>query len=245
MGTGEVDVVIENWGHADLMTKYIDEARRGGRPRAANGNDRHHRLVRAAVARRGVPRHHRLGEPQQVRRRTSPPQRPGTRGSCSTATRRSSPTTRRWSRTSGSNFEVVYAGSEAALIQAFRKAEANQEWLHRLLLRAAVVPLRGAAGQGRPSAVRRGLRRRSRDGRLRLPASTPSTRSEPRLRRGGRAGRKLWSRTSPGPTTTRTRSRWPSPRTAWLLRTPRSSGSTPTRTRSIAWLEGTGASPSG
>ena len=44
------------------------------------------------------------------------------------------------------NYKVVYAGSEAALIQAFRQAEAEQEVADRLLLRAAVVLCRGAAG---------------------------------------------------------------------------------------------------
>ena len=44
------------------------------------------------------------------------------------------------------NYKVVYAGSEAALIQAFRQAEAKQDAADRLLLRAAVVHVRGAAG---------------------------------------------------------------------------------------------------
>ena len=51
------------------------------------------------------------------------------------------------------NYKVVYAGSEAALIQAFRQAETEQEAADRLLLRPAVVPVRGAAGQGEPAAL--------------------------------------------------------------------------------------------
>ena len=50
-----------------------------------------------------------------------PPSR-ATRASSSPVTRPSSPTTRRWSRTSDSNFKVVYAGSEAALIKAVQQA---------------------------------------------------------------------------------------------------------------------------
>ena len=53
------------------------------------------------------------------------------------------------------NYKVVYAGSEAALITAFRQAEAKKKPLLGVLLRAAVVPGRGQAGQGQPAAVHR------------------------------------------------------------------------------------------
>ena len=88
-GTGEVDVIIENWGHPDLKKKYYHRA--GRRQRVGRRADRqrgHHRLVRAAVDGQGVPRHHRLEEPQQVRRRCSRPPSPAARASSSTATRR-------------------------------------------------------------------------------------------------------------------------------------------------------------
>ena len=51
MGNGEVDVVIENWGHPDLKQKYIDRAedRPGRRP------DRQHRASSAGTCRRGWP----------------------------------------------------------------------------------------------------------------------------------------------------------------------------------------------
>ena len=44
------------------------------------------------------------------------------------------------------NYKVVFAGSEAALIQAFRDGGGEEEAGDRLLLLAAVVPRRGAAG---------------------------------------------------------------------------------------------------
>ena len=53
------------------------------------------------------------------------------------------------------NFKVVYAGSEAALITTFRQAEKDKKPAHRLLLLAAVVPLRGAAGQGQAAGLHR------------------------------------------------------------------------------------------
>ena len=68
------------------------------------------------------------------------------------------------------NYKVVFAGSEAALIQAFRSGGEEQEAGARLLLLAPVVPRRGPAGEGRPAALQGGLRRRPRQGRLRLPA---------------------------------------------------------------------------
>ena len=64
------------------------------------------------------------------------------------------------------NFEVVFAGSEAALIQAFRSGEENKEARHRLLLLAAVVPRGSAAGQGRPAAVQGRVRCRPGEGRV-------------------------------------------------------------------------------
>ena len=57
--TGEVDAIVENWGHDDLKKTYItrQEGRGRGRPDRQQGRDR---LVRAAVDGRQVPGHHRL-----------------------------------------------------------------------------------------------------------------------------------------------------------------------------------------
>ena len=93
--SGQVDVIIENWGHADLVKKYIDQQKVA----VDGGPDRQHRadrLVRAAVAGGRAPRHPRLEQPEQVRRPVQDLRVRRTRVSCWTATRPSSPTTRRW-----------------------------------------------------------------------------------------------------------------------------------------------------
>lgn len=65
-GTGEVDAVVENWGHDDLKKKYITDQKTAidSKP---DRQRRPHRLVRTAVAGQGTPRHPRLEQPQQVR----------------------------------------------------------------------------------------------------------------------------------------------------------------------------------
>ena len=66
MADGSIDTIVENWGHPDLIKKYIDE-QGTVRGRRADRQRRHHRLVRPAVAGRGAPRGPRLGEPQRLR----------------------------------------------------------------------------------------------------------------------------------------------------------------------------------
>ena len=106
-GTGEVDVVMENWGHDELAAKYITDRRRrrfGDRLRPDRQRG-HHRLVRATVARQGAPGHHRTGRTSTSTRRTSRHRSRATRDSSSTATRASSRTTRRWSTTCDLNLQ--------------------------------------------------------------------------------------------------------------------------------------------
>ncbi len=68
-GTGEVDVVLEDWGHPDLEKKFFAESGDGSaEDLGPTGNVGHHPLVRPAVAGQGAPGHPRLQEPEQVRR---------------------------------------------------------------------------------------------------------------------------------------------------------------------------------
>ena len=198
---------------------------------------RHHRLVRAAVDGREVPGHHRLEQPQQVRRHVQDLGVRATRASSSTVTRPTSPTTRRWSRTSTSNFKVVFAGSEAALIKAFRKAEENKTpligYFYEPQWFLAEVPL---VKVDLPTYTD-GLRRRPGEGRLRLPAVPPEQGRLDQVRRlrqpGGRPGQEL-----------HLDQRRPEPRRevhrrgqAWTRTTRPRSGSTDNQDKVDAWLE--------
>ena len=129
------------------------------------------------------------------------------------------------------DFKVVQGGSETALIQSFRQAEAQKkffiayfyepQWffdemkLVRVNLPAYTDRLRRGPGQGG----------------LRLPAVRPEQGRGDEVRRTRAARPRRSPRTSSGPTTTRTS--WPStsPWTRCPTTTPRRSGSTPTRTR--------------
>ena len=98
MGNGEVDVVIENWGHPDLVQKYITD-QKTAQDAGPNGNIGIIGWYVPPWMAKAVPGHHRLEQPQQVRRPVQDHGVGRTGASCWTATRRSSPTTRRWSRT--------------------------------------------------------------------------------------------------------------------------------------------------
>ena len=126
--TGDVDVVIENWGHPDLEKKYIDQqgvaedvGSQGNQgvigwyipPWLAEANpdivDNWENLNNYAsdfaTAETGDKGQLLDGDPSFVTNDEALVQNLGL------------------------NFEVVFAGSEAALIQAFRKAEQNKEFL--------------------------------------------------------------------------------------------------------------------
>ena len=69
------------------------------------------------------------------------------------------------------NYKVVYAGSEAALIEAFRRPPSSKEAADRLLLRPQWSSQVALDKVELPAY--RGLRRRPQEGRLRLPAVRP------------------------------------------------------------------------
>ena len=127
MGTGEVDVVIENWGHDDLKKEYIDkqgtavEVGPNGNvgiigwyvppwlaeeyPDITNWENLNKYAENFATAETGDKGQLLDGDPSFVTNDEA------------------------LVENLDLNFEVVYAGSEAALIQAFRQAEANKEWV--------------------------------------------------------------------------------------------------------------------
>ena len=97
-GTGQVDVVLENWGHPELVKTYITE-QKVAQDFGQTGNKGIIGWYVPTVDGRPVPGHHRLQEPEQVRQPVQDARSPAARASCSTATRPTSPTTRPSSRT--------------------------------------------------------------------------------------------------------------------------------------------------
>jgi len=126
-GTGEVDVVIENWGHDDLKKKYIDQQGTAvnvgpngnvgvigwyvppwlaaANPDITDWNNLNKYASDFSTAATGSKGQLLDGDPSFV-----------TNDEALVTNLKL-------------NYEVVYAGSEAALIQSFRQAEKNQEWV--------------------------------------------------------------------------------------------------------------------
>ena len=129
------------------------------------------------------------------------------------------------------NYQVVYAGSEAALIQAFRQAEANKtpligyfyepQWfLSEVPLVKVNLPPYTEGCDADPEKIACDYPKYDLN---KIVATKFAEAGSPAYN---------WSRRSTGPTTTRTWSPSTSPRTAWTRRRPRRSGSTRTRPRS-------------
>jgi glycine betaine/proline transport system substrate-binding protein len=126
-GTGEVDVVIENWGHPDLKKKYIQQQGTAVRvgstgntgiigwyvppwlakahPDVLNWKNLNKYSQQFATSESGGKGQLLDGDPSFVTNDEALVQNLNL------------------------DFKVVYAGSEPALIQAFRQAEANKDWL--------------------------------------------------------------------------------------------------------------------
>jgi glycine betaine/proline transport system substrate-binding protein len=127
MGTGEVDVVIENWGHDDLKAEYIakqatavDVGPNGNvgvigwfvppwlaaeYPDILDWNNLNKYADKFKTAESGSKGQFLSGDPSFVTNDEA------------------------LVENLKLNYQVVYSGSEAALIQAFRQAEKNKEWV--------------------------------------------------------------------------------------------------------------------
>ena len=204
-------------------------ARRQGRRQ-----HRHHRadrLVRPAVDGQEVPRHPGLEEPQQVLQAVQD-QESGGKGQLLDGDPGFVTNDEALVKNLKLNYKVVFAGSEAALIQAFRAGEARKKpvlgYFYSPQWFLAEVPLKKV----KLPPYKAGLRRRRGEGRLRLPGLPAAQDRQQPVRRRRTRPATGWSRTSSGPTTTRTWSRSTSPRTACSPRRPPRSGSTTTRRRS-------------
>jgi len=126
-GSGEVDVVIENWGHADLKKKYIQDQKTGmvvgptgntgiigwyvppwlakAHPEVLNWKNLNKFSQEFATSESGGQGQLLDGDPSFVTNDEA------------------------LVKNLNLDFKVVYAGSEPALIQAFRQAEANKDWM--------------------------------------------------------------------------------------------------------------------
>jgi glycine betaine/proline transport system substrate-binding protein len=126
-GTGEVDVVIENWGHDDLKAKYIKQQKTAvnAGPNGNVGVIGWYVPPWLAEEHPGVTNWENLNKyADEFETSESDGKGQLLDGDPSFVTNDEALV-----QNLDLNYEVVYAGSEAALIQAFRKAEANQEWV--------------------------------------------------------------------------------------------------------------------
>jgi glycine betaine/proline transport system substrate-binding protein len=126
-GTGEVDVVIENWGHEDLKKKYIEEQGTAVEV-GPNGN--------VGVIGWYVPpwlaeEHPDITDWKNLNDYADEFQtsESGDKGQLLDGDPSFVTNDEALVENLNLDFEVVYAGSEAALIQSFRQAEANKEWV--------------------------------------------------------------------------------------------------------------------
>lgn len=126
-GTGEVDAVLENWGHDDLRKKYID----GQKTAVAAGQTGNKGVIGWWVPPWLAKAHPDITDWKNLNKyaanfKTSESGGKGQLldGDPSYVTNDAALVTNL-----KLNFKVVYAGSETALIQAFRNAEKNKQWL--------------------------------------------------------------------------------------------------------------------
>jgi glycine betaine/proline transport system substrate-binding protein len=126
-GTGEVDVVIENWGHPDLKKKYIDEQQTAVRV-GSTGNEG---IIGWYVPPWLAEEHPDITDWQNLNKYADEFETSESNGKGQLLDGDPSFVTNDEALVENLNlnYEVVYAGSEAALIEAFRDAEENQEWV--------------------------------------------------------------------------------------------------------------------
>jgi glycine betaine/proline transport system substrate-binding protein len=124
-GTGEVDVVLENWGHDDLKKKYIDDQKTAVRVGSTGNTGTIGWYVPPWMAQEypDITDYKNLNKyADMFRTSESGGQGQLLDGDPSFVTNDAALV-----KNLNLNFKVVYAGSEAALIQSFRQAEADRK----------------------------------------------------------------------------------------------------------------------
>ncbi|MFJ9542795.1 ABC transporter substrate-binding protein [Streptomyces sp. NPDC101225] len=125
--TGEVDAILENWGHGDLKKKYIDQ-QKSAVDLGATGNKgiigwyippwiakKYPDIVNWKNLNKYAP-HFKTSES-------------GSKGQLLDGDPSYQTNDAALAKNLKLNFKVVYAGSETALIQSFRDAEKNKKWM--------------------------------------------------------------------------------------------------------------------
>ncbi|MFB6935376.1 ABC transporter substrate-binding protein [Streptomyces sp. HUAS 31] len=126
-GTGEVDAVIENWGHDDLKKKYITDQKTAldAGPTGNKGLIGWYVPPWLAKAHPDITDWNNLDK-YAAEFKTS---ESGGKGQLLDGDPSFVTNDEALVKNLKLDFKVVYAGSETALIQAFRKAEKNKEWV--------------------------------------------------------------------------------------------------------------------
>jgi len=124
MGNKEIDVVIENWGHEDLKAKYIDEQKTAmdGGPTGNIGEIGWYVPPWMAQQYPDITDWNKLNGYADMFKTSES----GGKGQLLDGDPSFVTNDEALVKNLNLNFQVVYAGSEAALIQAFRQAEANK-----------------------------------------------------------------------------------------------------------------------
>lgn len=126
-GTGEVDAVIENWGHDDLKKKYITDQKTAVEV-GPTGNEG---LIGWYVPPWLAKAHPDITDWNNLDKYASEfkTSESGGKGQLLDGDPSFVTNDEALVKNLKLDFKVVYAGSETALIQAFRKAEKNKEWV--------------------------------------------------------------------------------------------------------------------
>ncbi|MFD9729290.1 ABC transporter substrate-binding protein [Streptomyces sp. NPDC059072] len=126
-GTGEVDAVLENWGHDDLKKKYVTDQKTA----VEAGRTGNKGLIGWYVPPWLAKEHPDITDWQNLgkyadRFKTS---ESGGKGQLLDGDPSFVTNDEALVKNLGLDYKVVYAGSETALIQTFRKAEKDKEWV--------------------------------------------------------------------------------------------------------------------
>ncbi|MFJ6479973.1 ABC transporter substrate-binding protein [Streptomyces sp. NPDC091682] len=126
-GTGEVDAVIENWGHDDLKKKYIADQKTA----VEAGRTGNEGLIGWYVPPWLAKEHPDITDWNNLNKYASKfkTSESGGKGQLLDGDPSFVTNDEALVKNLKLDFKVVYAGSETALIQAFRKAEKDKEWV--------------------------------------------------------------------------------------------------------------------